>query len=173
MILFYRLFSCCVFVFLLLNNFLDVHKWLGDYAVNNYPGFVLTCKTLREPVEDINKLLPATAVIATRRIGLIAYVTRRQIFDHIFSLPHSDLAIMKKKKEIRDHDNPTEHFLRDIWRSRQPTHFLEDESKILNMLATHPGTRDQFEIHGINYKLLKSYKIGDKENWLLYAKLDE
>lgn len=167
-----RIFSVLIFLFLLLNNFVDGQKWLGNAARTNYPGYVITCATLHQAVADMKGILPEAAVLATRRIGLAGYIIKREIFDYAFGLPNSDVTAIKKKAGRLEFDDPGNPLLKELWQKRKPTYLLEDESRIISMLDKQPGTVDAFSLHGVAYQKIRTYKLGENDNWLLYAAID-
>lgn len=163
----YAAFMGCTFLFLMLANLVDQVRWVGEPARAKYPGYVLTSEPLREPVLDLVKTLPAGSVVASRRIGLLGYLSSFEIFDYTFGLP--DREIIKARNAVggRLFDDPNDVGLAEIWKRQKPPYFLEDRSRIRRMLMTVDATPAEFRIHGIKYREIKSYRIGTDEDWVL------
>src|SRR4029078_13424768 len=55
-------------------------------AMDAYPGYVMTSRALIAPANAIARLVPEDDTIATRRIGALAFVSGRRVFDYIYGL---------------------------------------------------------------------------------------
>lgn len=166
---FWQLFYVgCFFSFLVL-NFINGWAWFGPQAGKVYPGYVINSASLLPAAHEIATLLPKNAVIATRRIGLIGYVTGCDIFDYKFSLPHKDVVKALNLAHAKYFDEPDSEFLAAIWKKRKPGFILEDGKTIREIIARQGGDLTAFEVHGFRFRHLKSFKIGSAEKWMLYA----
>ncbi len=164
-----RVFYSAFFLLLLFSNLVDGLMHFSSAATNVYPGYVVNCRNLLTPALEINAMLPQNAVIATRRIGLLGYITGREIFDYKFSLPHKDVISALKKAKLQYFDEPDNENLAEIWQKRRPDYILEDTKTIKAIIERQGANFQSFKLHGITYYHKKSFKIGETECWMLYA----
>ena len=103
----------------------------------HYPGYVMTSRPLLEPIAWIRDELPDDAVIATRRIGALAHLSGRHVFDYKFGLTEREVARLIRTSE-KPFDNPDDPVLKDIWLRVQPGYLLED-NRIIDSLLLNSG----------------------------------
>ena len=72
-----------------------------------FPGYVMTGSRLVPPAIWVRNHLPADAVIATRRIGVLGYYSGHAIFDYAYGLPDRKVARLVAKHGDR-FDLPTD-----------------------------------------------------------------
>lgn len=137
----------------------------AEYA-ETYPGYVMTSKSLVQPSIWMGQNLPQDCVIATRRIGAIAYYSKRNILDYKFGLTNTELARLVLVHG-EGFDDPNDPALRDVWRRLAPDYFLEDLSNIESNLKPRGQRPDEFDIHGMRYHLIKTFPIGKDVDWAL------
>ncbi len=130
-----------------------------------YPNFVMTSKNLIEPAKWIREHTSPDAVIATRRIGALAYYSDRYIFDFTYGLPNHNVASIIHKTK-RSHDSPNAEALKEIWTSTSPDYILEDTQKILPLLAKP----DTLYVQGEVFTILKKFRLNSSTDWILCKK---
>jgi hypothetical protein len=132
----------------------------------SYPGYILTSATLIPPALWLRDHLPAGAVIATRRIGAVSYFSGHPVFDYSFGLTEPEVA-----RRIRGHggpfDDPSDPALADLWRRRAPDYLLEESDLVRRLGATNPGGGAGFTIHGMRYRVIRSFPIARGVEWVL------
>ena len=94
-------------------------------AMGEFPGYVLAGHDLVEAALRIRDHVPRGATIASRRIGALAYYSRRQVFDYSYGLTDAEVARLVAVHGGR-FETPTDPALADVWRARQPDYLLED-----------------------------------------------
>ncbi len=131
-----------------------------------YPGYVMTSRPLLEPIAWIRDELPDDAVIATRRIGALAYLSGKHVFDYKFGLTEREVArlIRANKKPFDDPDDPA---LREVWMRVKPDYLLEDNRVIDSLLLNSGAGKDRFEVHGLPYRVLRRFNIAEDIDWIL------
>ena len=100
---------------------------------------------------------------------MLAYYSDMHVFDYKFGLTEPDVAqlIAHRKDRFEDPNAPE---LTQIWNTVQPTYLLEDD-RTLDAIAMHAGgTRANFAIHGLHYRVVKGFPIGETTDWLLAAR---
>ena len=135
-------------------------------AMGEFPGYVLAGKDLVKPALWMHDHLPAGATIATRRIGAVAYYSRRQVFDYAYGLTDAEVAPLVALHGGR-FESPTDPALAAVWRTRPPEYFLEDSLIMDYILGLSGGTRERFLIHGIPYHVIRQFPIGHDSRWIL------
>ena len=138
--------------------------------MDDFPGYVLAGKNLVEPAVWMRDHLPADATIATRRIGALAYYTRRNVFDYTYGLPEPEVARLVAQHGRR-FDTPTDPALAPLWRDRAPGYLLEDGAMIDYIVSQAGGARERFSIHGIDYRVVKQFPIGREVQWVLAQRI--
>ena len=140
-------------------------------ALDVYPGYVMTSRALIGPAEAIARLVPADDTIATRRIGALAYVSGRRIFDYIYGLTDAEVAraVAKRGKVF---DQPTDRELVPIWRARAPQWILEDEPVLADIARRAGGTLDGFSLNGFAYRAVERFQIAPETAWVLAHRIE-
>jgi hypothetical protein len=134
-----------------------------------HPGYIMTSATLVPPARWIKEHLPPDAVIATGRVGALAYFGERRIFDYKFGL--NDRAVAQLiRRHHRPFDDPHEAVLAELWQTRAPGYLLED-GHVVDRTARRTGTRESFRIHGLEYRVIKTFPIGANTEWTLAERL--
>jgi hypothetical protein len=131
-----------------------------------YPGYVLTGATLVAPSQWMRDNLAAEATIATKRIGILAYYSRRRVFDYTYGLAEKDVARLVSAHGTHFED-PNHPALAAAWRARAPDYLLEDGPVIDKIAAAAGGTRANFTIHGATYRVVRAFRIGKDADWTL------
>ncbi len=131
-----------------------------------YPGYVLGSSTLTEPSIWIRDHLPDDAIVASRRIGVLSYFSRKQVFDYTFGLTEPRVSHLIAK-ENRQFDSPNDAALALIWNDVKPDYILEDETVLLKIAVESKGSLDNFLVHGINYREINRFNIGNNTYWVL------
>ena len=153
---------------LLASNIFHSHAKLA--AIGDFPGYVLAGKNLVGPAVWMGDHLPSNATIATRRIGAVAYYSRRQVFDYSYGLTDVEVARLVARHGGR-FETPTDPALADVWRARPPEYFLEDSLIMDYILGLSGGTRQRFLIHDIPYHMIRQFPIGDDSRWILAQRM--
>lgn len=126
-----------------------------------FPGYVLAARPLIAPAEWMAENLPADAVIATRRIGAVAYVADRAVFDYSLGLTNREVARAIRRTGSRFW-SPADPRLAEIWRARRPDYLLEDDDVLARIIAEVGGEPALFRIHGIPYRVIRSFPVGQR-----------
>jgi hypothetical protein len=132
-----------------------------------YPGYVVAGSTLVEPAQWIRDNLPAGATIATRRVGVLGYTAPQAIFDYKFGLNDRAVAALIRANNTQ-FDDPRDPALESLWRERAPDYLLED-GNVIDKISS--GRRDGFRIHGLEYRVIKTFPIGTAAEWTLAARV--
>jgi hypothetical protein len=143
----------------------DVYWCLDSNRENCYPWYIINSKKLIEPSLWINENLPLDAVIATRRIGCLSYFGKRKVFDYSFGLTEPEIARLIREESGKAFDNPSNSFLKDIWNEKSPDYILEDDVKLPKFGWVKQ--KNEINIHGMCYKLIKLFPINERVNWVL------
>jgi hypothetical protein len=137
----------------------------------SYPGYILTSATLIPPALWIRDHLPPGAVIASRRIGALAYFSGHPVFDYAFGLTEPEVA-----RRIRRHggpfDDPRDPALADLWRRRAPDYLLEERDLTNRLGAAASGGRGVLHIHGLDYRVIRSFPIARGVEWVLAGRVE-
>lgn len=155
---------------LVLTNVSDSQQKMAQ--MDDFPGYVLAGRSLVAPAKWMREHLPEGATIATRRIGTLAYYTRANVFDYAYGLPEPEVARLVARHRHR-FDMPTDEALAELWRARAPDYLLEDGLVMDLIVAQAKGTREQFSIHGIGYRVIGQFPIGRNTEWVLAKKSAE
>lgn len=137
--------------------------------IGEYPGYVLTSAALVEPSLWMRDHLPEKAIIATGRIGAIGYFSRKRIFDYKFGLTEPAVARLRRNP-WRSFDDPRDPALEKIWLKVKPDYYLEDLRRIREIFRTGPGKPPLLKINGLEYRILKIFRIGNDADWALYER---
>jgi hypothetical protein len=132
-----------------------------------YPGYILTSATLVPPARWMRDHLPPGAVIATRRIGALAYVSGHPVFDYAFGLTEPEVARLIRRRRGRPFDDPSDPELAALWQRRAPAYLLEEADLIRRLGAMTSGDRAVLRIHGLDYRVIRSFPIGRGVEWVL------
>jgi hypothetical protein len=110
--------------------------------------------------------LPPDAVIATRRIGAVGFYADRTVFDYEFGLIHRSVArlIGEAKQVIL---SPHDERLASPWVRWSPDYFLEDLHIVDEVAQESGGTPEDFTIHGLHYRVWKTFPLGLEAQWAL------
>jgi len=135
----------------------------------DFPGYVLTSRSLVPPalwMRDHMSAGAAGATLATRRIGAVGYYSGHRIFDYAFGLTEPAVARL-----IRDHggafDSPADPELAAVWRKRAPDYILEDRDVLYAIAAGQGGNPERFRVHGLEYRVVRRFRIGRGMDWVL------
>lgn len=143
----------------------------GPQYAHRFPGYVATCVTLREPCAWMRDHLPADATIATRRIGALGYITDRRIFDYTYGLTDRRVARLVRRAGHQFED-PNDPALAELWREERPDYLIEDLEVLLPIVWAAGGTLARFEVHGIAYREVRRFPLGEDAWWVLCARAD-
>ena len=138
--------------------------WPTETFRERFPGYVMTSASLVEPVRWMRVSLPPSATVASRRIGVLGYEGGFQVFDYSFGLTEREVAL-RIRAAGGAFSLPSDPRLESLWRSRAPDYLLEDAS-VLRELEGRSGA-DGFEIHGMRYRRLRSFRIARGIDWVL------
>ncbi len=139
--------------------------------LERYPGYVLMSAHLKAPSLWIRDHVPDNAVIATRRIGAVAFYSRRKIFDWKFGLVDREVAALVRRTP-GDINFPTNPALAELWPRRSPDYLLEDSHVIAKIISETGGSEDRFEVHGVPCHVIKKFPIGRDVDWVLCRKME-
>jgi hypothetical protein len=132
----------------------------------DYPGYVLFSTPLIDSLKEWGNFASGkNVVIATRRIGVVGYVTNATMFDYKFGLIHPDIAKLIASTKIRS-DSPNDPRLAEYWHRYNPDFVLED-NKILEPLLIS-GSKDTLMIQGIKYRISNQRRIGTENGKDVY-----
>ncbi len=140
-------------------------------TMETFPGYVLASERLVEPSLWVRDHLPPQATIATRRIGTLAYHSQRPVFDYAFGLPDRQVARLVAAAGCR-FDDPNHPALAAVWRETAPDYLLEDADVMHRIISQAGGTPQRFAIHGLPYRVIRSFRIGVEAEWVLAQRLD-
>jgi len=149
----------------------DAAMHLRKSYVERYPGYVLTSARLEGPALWIRDYVPDGAVIATRRIGAVAFYSRKKIFDWKFGLIDREVAAVVRRTPGAI-NFPTHPALAELWAERSPDFLLEDSHVIAVVLRETGGSEDRFEVHGVPYHVIRKFPIGLDVDWVLCQKME-
>ena len=135
-----------------------------------YPGFIITGVSLVEPSLWIRDHIPEKAVIATGRLGAVSYFSGKRIFDYKYGLTERPVGRLRQKLH-REFVDPRDPALGDLWTKAEPGYFLEDTDRIIKSFQLNRKTMAQISIHGMDYRLLKTFKIGLFKEWAFYERV--
>jgi arabinofuranosyltransferase len=145
---------------------LDISRNLAPDAVETYPGYVVFGHTLEAPSRWIGEHVAASATVATRRIGAIAYFSDRRILDYRFGL--SDRRVTDLFRSGRDiFDTPSDPALEQIWLTDKPDYLLEDLDCMSEISRPSPAGLHRFVIHGLTYRVQVMFTVGRNGRWVL------
>jgi hypothetical protein len=154
-------------------------RLFGWEAAHAKPGYIATGATLVAPARWMAGHLPAGATLATRRLGVVGFVTDLPVFDYAFGLTDREVAHRVAARRAMFTD-PRDPGLADLWQRADPDYLLEDESTVRAWLgegttASRPGAPPielaTLDIHGRRYRLARRFPIGDGTAfWLLYER---
>jgi hypothetical protein len=134
-----------------------------------YPGYVIFGAGLVAPSQWLHDNLPPDAVVATRRIGAAGYYSGLRIFDYKFGLVDRQVARTRAAAD-EDLGYPTHPVLAELWRERAPDYLLED-APIIEAMMKENGGPGRISVHGIYYRELKRFPLGERVDWVLCEKL--
>lgn len=141
-------------------------------AAGRWPFYVVFGERLVEPARWIAAYTPPDAVIASRRIGAIAFHGRRQVFDYAVGITDREVPLLFVDGE-RGITSPNDPRLAALWRRRAPTHLLEDDDVIDAIARAAGGTRERFIVQGIPFRVVRGFDLGPERQWLLAERLRE
>jgi hypothetical protein len=159
-----RLVLCGIAMVLILANIVNDRTKMAQ--MEDFPGYVLSGKSLIEPARWIRDHVPAEATVATRRIGALAYYSGRKVLDYSYGLPDAEIARLVARQGRR-FDTPTDAALAAVWRVRAPDYILEDGPIIDYIASKAGGSRARFSVHGIEYGVIRRFPIGNDAEWVL------
>ncbi len=140
-------------------------------AMERYPGYVMASRSLIGPAEALRDLVPQGDTIATRRIGALAFVTRRPVFDYVYGLTDPELARVVAQRG-KAFTQPSDPELAAIWRARAPRWILEDEGVLAEIADEAGGNLDGFILHGFTYRAVERYPIAPEVDWVLARRIE-
>jgi hypothetical protein len=113
--------------------------------------------------------LPPGTVIASRRIGALAYFSGHPVFDYSFGLTEPEVARMIRRRG-GPFDDPNDPALAALWSQRAPAYLLE-EADLVNRLgglgAMTSGGRGELHVHGLVYRVIRRFPIARGVEWVL------
>ncbi|MEA2691636.1 MAG: arabinofuranosyltransferase [Acidobacteriota bacterium] len=134
-----------------------------------YPGYILTSATLIPPALWMQAHLPPGTVIASRRIGALAYFSGHPVFDYSFGLTEPEVARLIHRRG-GPFDDPNDPALAALWQRRAPAYLLE-EADLVNRLgglgAMTSGGRGELHVHGLVYRVIRRFPIARGVEWVL------
>ncbi|MBN2475037.1 MAG: hypothetical protein JXB62_10545 [Pirellulales bacterium] len=139
-------------------------------AMESFPGYILSGRNLVGPSIWIRDHLPDGATVASRRIGALAYYSRKRVFDYTYGLPDRQVAGLVADIGHRI-DLPTDPALAPLWKARSPDYLLEDRHVIDLILSDTGGSDRRFAIHGRWYRVAQRFPIGRDQQWLLAERI--
>ncbi|HEX6102266.1 MAG TPA: hypothetical protein VF031_04385, partial [Alphaproteobacteria bacterium] len=141
-------------------------------AMEDFPGYVLAGRTLIGPAQEVARLVPEGETIATRRIGALAYMSRRPVFDYAYGLTDPEVArAVARRREF--FERPGEPGLAAIWKARGPRWILEDEAVLADIARRAGGSLDGFTLHGMTYRAERRFPIAPEVDWVLARRIDQ
>jgi hypothetical protein len=146
----------------------NVAAQTGPARLATYPGYILAGAPLIEPSIWLRDNLPADAVIATRRIGAVAYVTGRRVFDYYLGLTDREVAARVRARGERFW-SPADPDLADLWRARRPDYLLEDSDVIDRLIVETGGTAERFPLHGEVFQVVRRFPLGRRIEQTLFG----
>jgi hypothetical protein len=149
--------------FVALPGLVQTFHMVSPAARLSYPGYVMTGSTLIEPALWMRDNLTPDATVATRRVGALGYFAERRIFDYTFGLNDRKVATLIRARG-KPFDDPHDAALAPLWRSRAPDYLLEDGA-VMDKIAR--GARGSFVVHGIEYRVVRSFAVGRDAEWTL------
>ncbi|HLB79388.1 MAG TPA: hypothetical protein VJJ77_02700, partial [Dongiaceae bacterium] len=148
---------------------IDILYQSSPSRLRTFPGYVMAGEALVEPARWMRANLPADALIATRRIGAAAFLGDRRVFD--YSLGLTDRAVARRVRAAgKRFWSPADPGLADLWRDRRPDYLLEDSDVIDAIVAETGGSRDLFRIHGVAYRVVRSFPVGRRAEETLFGR---
>jgi len=144
-------------------------SWTAERSRSEFPGYILTSRTLVEPALWMRDHLPPGSVIATRRIGALSYYSGLTVFDYSFGLTEPAVARLIRRRG-GTFASPADPELADLWRERAPEYVLEDGDVLYGTAAAVGGTPARFKIHGIEYGVVHRFRIARGIDWILAAR---
>jgi arabinofuranosyltransferase len=141
-------------------------------AMEDFPGYVLAGRTLIGPAEAVARIVPEGETIATRRIGALAYVSRRPVFDYAYGLTDPEVARAVARRG-GFFERPGEPDLAEIWKAREPRWILEDEAVLADIARRAGGSLDGFTLHGMTYRAERRFPIAPEVDWVLARRIDQ
>lgn len=129
--------------------------------LQSFPGYVMAGRSLVGPARWIGENLAEDALVATRRIGAVAYFGRRPVLDYSLGLTDRRITELVRTGGSRIW-SPTDPRLRQLWQARPPDALLEDSDVIDRLLVQDGGTRARFEVHGIAYRVVQRFPVGER-----------
>ena len=140
-------------------------------AMERYPGYVMAGRTLIGPAEEIARMVPEGDTIATRRIGALAYVSRRNVFDYVYGLTDPEVARLVARRG-KAFEQPGDPALEAVWKARAPGWILEDEAVLAEIARKAGGGLDRFALQGFTYGAVRRFPIAADVNWVLARRMD-
>jgi hypothetical protein len=137
---------------------------LSPQELDRFPGFILKSDSLIPPARWIAAHVPETSVIATRRIGVVGFVTHRHIYDYAFGL--TDAAVARIVAHLGPLDNPDHPALEKSWLQHAPDFILEDASTVARWVGPR-GDPTKVRVHGTLYRERRRFPIGEDIDWCL------
>ncbi len=140
-------------------------------ALERYPGYVMAGRALTGPAEAIAGIVGEDETIATRRIGALAYFSRRDVFDYVYGLTEPEVARAVAARGA-SFEQPGDPALARIWRARAPGWILEDEGVLAEIARQAGGSLDGFVLHGMTYGERHRFPIASGTDWVLARRID-
>ncbi|HEV7519266.1 MAG TPA: hypothetical protein VGR07_23500, partial [Thermoanaerobaculia bacterium] len=137
-----------------------------------YPGYILTSATLIPPALWMQAHLPPGTVIASRRIGALAYFSGHPVFDYSFGLTEPEVARLIRQRG-GPFDDPNDPALAALWRQRAPDYLLEEGDLVNRLGATTSGGRGVLNVHGLVYRVVRRFPIARGVEWVLAGRSAE
>lgn len=144
-------------------------RWTTERSRSEFPGYILTSRTLVEPALWMRDHLPPGSIIATRRIGALSYYSGLPVFDYSFGLTEPAVARLIRQRGGA-FASPADPELADLWRELAPDYILEDRDILYRTAAAVGGTPASFKVHGIEYGVVRPFRIAHGIDWILAAR---
>ncbi|MBK7357130.1 hypothetical protein [Propionivibrio sp.] len=151
---------------------INFRSTLFQEKVKTYPGYVLTGTGLELPSRWMGQNLPPNAIIATRRIGAVAYFSKLHIWDYAFGLTEPEVAKIVKQHKSEAFSDPADPMLKDVWQRVRPDYLLEDYQHRRIDVLTATTSHSEVTIHGFKYVLMASFPLNRSTDWALWKRID-
>ena len=150
---------------LLLTAVCDFGIRFSESRLAQYPGYVLVSRPLFPGAQWLAENTAPNAVVASRRIGVLALVSGRRVFDYLNGLTEPEVARLVSRRR-QPLSGPHDPDLKGIWLRVNPDYVLEDESEMQKIARECGGTVERMVIHGTPYVQCQRFSLG-AQDWVL------